>query len=567
MKEQNGINVLSLFNGLSCGHLALDKVGMKVDKYYSSEIDKHAIQVCQYNYPKTVQLGDVTKWREWDIDWEKIDLLLAGSPCQGFSFAGKQLAFDDPRSKLFFVFVEILEYIRSVNPKVKWLLENVRMKKEHEYVISKTVGIEPVIINSALLSAQNRVRLYWTNFYTKKKGLFETEYCAIPQPKDLGIMLKDVLEAEVDEKYYLKDKAILRSLGNSRSILTDINEEEKSGSILANQSKQSTDMVSLKIPRNHLQNPVNDFGVVREVDKSLCIDANYHKGMDTHAARTQVMDTKIVASPGRNSENPKSRKAGLETEQQLEERNDGKTNCLTSVQKDNLVIQINLSRESGGKQPYQQNRVYDTEGKAPQQEQELSPPGNKIIETKNYVQFEGNGFDQDNRAYFEEGKSGSVDTKAFRQKVFLTKKDEFNGLDKEGKARTLRISGKSSRDDKHNFDLIKVPEATKKGFTEIAPGECFDAEHLSSSTRRGRKMENKSNTLMAKETDFMQYTPDFRIRRLTPIECARLQTIPDGYFINKETGKYIVSETQVYRQCGNGWTVDVIAYLLSFMNK
>lgn len=353
-------NVLSLFNGLSCGHLALDKIGMKVDKYYSSEIDKHAIQVCQYNYPETVQLGDVTKWREWDIEWEKIDLVLAGSPCQGFSFAGKQLAFDDPRSKLFFVFVEILEYIKSVNPKVKWLLENVRMKKEHEYVISKTVGIEPVIINSALLSAQNRVRLYWTNFYTKKKGLFETEYCAIPQPKDLGIMLKDVLDAEVDEKYYLKDKAILRSLGigNSRSRLTDINEEEKSGSILANQSKQSTDMVSLKIP-----------------------------------------------------------------------------------------------------------------------------------------------------------------------------------------------------------------EATKKGFTEIAPGECFDAEHLSSSPSGGRKMENKSNTLMAKETDFMQYTPDFRIRRLTPIECARLQTIPDGYFINKETGKYIVSETQVYRQCGNGWTVDVIAYLLSFMNK
>ncbi len=141
----------------------------------------------------------------------------------------------------------------------------------------------------------------------------------------------------------------------------------------------------------------------------------------------------------------------------------------------------------------------------------------KIIETKNYVQFEGNGFDQDNRAYFEKGKSGSVDTKAFRQKVFLSKKDEFNGLDKDKKARTLRVSGKSSCDDKHNFDLIKVP--------------------------------------------------DFRIRRLTPIECARLQTIPDGYFLNKETGKYIVSETQVYRQCGNGWTVDVIAYLLSFMNK
>lgn len=560
MNNEKPIVVLSLFNGLSCGHIALDKIGVEVDTYYSSEIDKHAIQVCQHNYPNTIQLGDVTKWKEWNIDWSKIDLLLAGSPCQGFSFAGKQLAFDDPRSKLFFVFVDILNHIKSVNPNVKWLLENVRMKKEHETVISKTVGIEPVIINSALISAQNRVRLYWTNFYTETVGIFGIERCAIPQPKDLGIMLKDVLEAEVDEKYYLKDKAILRSLGNNRSRLTDSEIDEKSGSILAKQAKQSTDMVSLKVKyAKEIENSLNN-------EKSTPIDGNYNKGFGIRsgACRQVVGESKIVASPGRNPENPKSRKAGLETEQQLEERNDGKTNCLTSVQKDNLVIQINPSKESGGKQPYQQNRVYNTEGKAPQQERELSPPGNKIIETKNYIQFEGNGFAQDNRAYFEEGKSGSVDTKAFRQKVFLSKNNEFNGLDVNEKARTLPADAKSSRDDKHNFDLIKVPEATKKGFAEIAPGKCFDAEHLSSSTRRGRKMENKSNTLMAKETDFMQYTPDFRIRRLTPIECARLQTIPDGYFINKETGKYIVSETQVYRQCGNGWTVDVIAYLLGF---
>jgi len=491
MNESSGINVLSLFNGLSCGHLALDKIGMKVDKYYSSEIDKHAIQVCQYNYPETVQLGDVTKWREWDIEWKKIDLVLAGSPCQGFSFAGKQLAFDDPRSKLFFVFVEILEYIKSVNPKVKWLLENVRMKKEHEYVISKTVGIEPVIINSALLSAQNRVRLYWTNFYTKKKGLFETEYCAIPQPKDLGIMLKDVLEAEVDEKYYLSNKTI-------KTVFKKFDNYTPTGKSPA----LTTELAH---------------GTGRDFTPSI--------SKEIYATGNKIIEKvgNIYPSGGENGNvfNPEGKSPTLKSGETQNESNGGIGSC-------------------------------------------NSP---KIIETKNYVQFEGNGFDQDNRAYFEEGKSGSVDTKAFRQKVFLTKKDEFNGLDKEGKARTLPANAKSSRDDKHNFDLIKVPEATKKGFTEIAPGECFDAEHLSSSTRRGRKMENKSNTLMAKETDFMQYTPDFRIRRLTPIECARLQTIPDGYFINKETGKYIVSETQVYRQCGNGWTVDVIAYLLSFMNK
>ena len=95
------MNVLSLFDGMSCGQIALNKIGIKPNKYYASELDKHAIVVTQANYPDTIQLGDATNWREWDIDWSSIDLLIGGSPCQGFSFAGKQLAFDDPRSKLF----------------------------------------------------------------------------------------------------------------------------------------------------------------------------------------------------------------------------------------------------------------------------------------------------------------------------------------------------------------------------------------------------------------------------------------------------------------------------------
>ena len=133
--------VLSLFDGISCGQIALERAGIKVDKYYASEVDKYAITVTQANYPDTIQLGDVTKWREWDIDWGGIDLLIGGSPCQGFSFAGKQLAFDDPRSKLFFVYVDILNHIRSLNPDVKFLLENVKMKKEHLAVITEQLGV------------------------------------------------------------------------------------------------------------------------------------------------------------------------------------------------------------------------------------------------------------------------------------------------------------------------------------------------------------------------------------------------------------------------------------------
>lgn len=158
------MNVLSLFDGMSGGQIALNRIGIKPAKYYASEIDKYAITVTQANYPATIQLGDVTNWREWDIDWSNIDLLIGGSPCQGFSFAGKQLAFDDPRSKLFFVYVDILNHIRSVNPGIKFMLENVRMKKEYLDVISEHLGVEPVRINTNSIMPVNRDRYYWFNW-------------------------------------------------------------------------------------------------------------------------------------------------------------------------------------------------------------------------------------------------------------------------------------------------------------------------------------------------------------------------------------------------------------------
>ena len=158
------MNVLSLFDGMSCGQIALERAGINVSKYYAAELDKYAITVTQANYPETIQLGDVTKWREWDIDWDGIDLLIGGSPCQGFSFAGKQLAFDDPRSKLFFVYVDILNHIRSVNPSVKFMLENVNMKKEYLDVISEHLGTEPVRINTNSIMPVNRDRYYWFNW-------------------------------------------------------------------------------------------------------------------------------------------------------------------------------------------------------------------------------------------------------------------------------------------------------------------------------------------------------------------------------------------------------------------
>lgn len=167
--------VLSLFDGMSCGQIALNRAGISYGKYFASEIDKHAIKVTQHNYPDTIQLGSVTEIKGTDLP--QIDLLIGGSPCQGFSFSGKQLNFEDPRSKLFFEFVRL---IKECKPKY-WLLENVVMKKEFEQVITEHLGVEPVKINSALVSAQNRERLYWANF-------------PIEQPSDKGIKLIDILE-------------------------------------------------------------------------------------------------------------------------------------------------------------------------------------------------------------------------------------------------------------------------------------------------------------------------------------------------------------------------------------
>jgi len=170
------MNVLSLFDGMSCGQLALQRIGIDNYRYYASEIDKYAIQVTQHNFPDTVQLGDVKAVNADSLP--KIDLLLAGSPCQGFSFAGKQLAFDDPGSQLFFEFVRIL---RECKPKY-FILENVRMKQEYLDVITDHVGVQPILINSASVSAQNRQRYYWTDIPN------------VTQPADKGLVLLNVIE-------------------------------------------------------------------------------------------------------------------------------------------------------------------------------------------------------------------------------------------------------------------------------------------------------------------------------------------------------------------------------------
>jgi len=196
------MRVLSLFDGMSCGRLALDRAGVKVETYYASEIDKHAIEVSSDNYPDIIQLGDINNWKEWDIDWSRIDLVIAGSPCQGFSAIGKQLNFNDPRSALFFEFINICNHVIDHNPKMKFFLENVNMKKDFINVINRYTGVGPIKINSKTLCAQSRTRLYWTNIITLDEVPSKT------------VKVSEILVSDPDEKYFLQGKRLESWLKN-----------------------------------------------------------------------------------------------------------------------------------------------------------------------------------------------------------------------------------------------------------------------------------------------------------------------------------------------------------------
>jgi DNA (cytosine-5)-methyltransferase 3A len=330
-----GIKVLSLFDGMSCGQLALQRLGIEVDTYYASEIDKYAIQVTQANFPNTIQIGDVCNVDP--KDFEDIDLITCGSPCQGFSFAGKQLAFDDPRSALFFEFIRIL---KEIKPKY-FLLENVRMKQEFQDIITDQVSlcypefqggdlfggkIKPSLINSALVSAQNRLRLYWTNIPN------------IEQPIDKNIILEDILIKQDTESYALSDLANKRAKDNPRSRAFKPG-QEKSGALLANQYKQSTDsLYALKEPKQvGVAVDINGHDILKRVyspeGKSPTLNTmgggNREPKVLSGAWRARSYDDKGQRVKWKESK-PK---------QMLELRKDQKSNSIGSVQKDSVVVQ------------------------------------------------------------------------------------------------------------------------------------------------------------------------------------------------------------------------------------
>ena len=456
------MKVLSLFDGMSCGQLALQRLGIEVDKYYASEIDKYAIQVTQANFPNTIQIGDVKAVKP--EDYADIDLIICGSPCQGFSFAGKQLAFDDPRSALFFEFIRIL---KQVKPKY-FLLENVRMKKEFIEIISQQVSecypelpgtdlfdnkIEPILINSALLSAQSRQRLYWTNIPNVK------------QPEDLGIVLKDILEDEVEE-HYLAGKNLLKNYQGGNQL----NPNYKSQA-----------------------NTIHD-----KNKKSGVICAG------THGYANGYVETK--------------------------------------------PIQVNPSKKASGKQPYIQDRVFHEDGKSHSLTASFADRTNVATKPKQVgVASDINGHDILKRVYSPEGKSPTLNT--------------MGGGNREPKIVSGALRARSKNQDGKN---VSWKETKPKQMLELRKDEKSNSiTSVSKDSVVVSKIREKSKTVRSGgrasyDRHEWDSVDELHWRKLTPLECERLQTVPDNYTAS-------VSNTQRYKMLGNGWTVNVIAHILTNM--
>jgi DNA (cytosine-5)-methyltransferase 3A len=428
------------------------------------------------NYPNTIQLGSVL-----DVDGyklPKIDLLIGGSPCQSFSFAGKRKGMSTKceteiltlehylqlKSEGYefqgqsYLFWEFMRLLNEVKPKY-FLLENVEMGEKWEKVLSKAIGVNGIHINSALVSAQNRKRIFWTNIGMQPMGLFGYLESIIQQPKDKGILLKDILESEVNEKYFLSEKAInkcLKSTANENMLTTD--NKDKRGCLIAGYYKTPFDGTYVRdkqftgLDLNAKSRTIRNGGSATATNKhnwDLIVHNTMPRSSTTGKGgtgplsrtdgKTYCLDTgntnavEIVAMRGR-TENKGQDWHNSNHIQKLESRNDGKTNSITGVTKDNLVREVkqisNNNKSNGGTQPYQQDRIYDINGISPALQAQL-PKGSTMINTS-------------------------------------------------------------------------------------------------------------------------------RIRRLTPIECERLQTVKDNYTAH-------VSDSQRYRMLGNGWTIDVICHILSYI--
>lgn len=335
--KEEGITLLTLFNGIGCGNKALEEAGIKVKTTYASEIDKYAINVAQKNYPNTIQLGDVTKWREWDIDWSKVDVLFAGFCCQSWSMAGKQQGDKDPRGQLMWDMLDIREHLLKHNPNAKYLFENVKMKKEFQEYVNKAIGVEPILLDSALLGAQSRKRLFWTNIE------------GIRQPEEQNIFVEDILqpEHEVEEKYYINNINEINWVLNPMRLkkrYTSVSDEKALPMMARQYANWNGNYYMEPVRLINIGNGGQGERVYYVNAKSTTLSAmgggrGAKTGLYLVEVDMETTDTFIVAQRGRHIVDGKRVDYfGAPTIQRLESRFDGKTNTISTVQKDNYVL-------------------------------------------------------------------------------------------------------------------------------------------------------------------------------------------------------------------------------------
>jgi DNA (cytosine-5)-methyltransferase 3A len=438
------MNVLSLFDGMSCGQQALERIGIKVDNYFASEIDKYAITVTMANYPNTKQLGSVINVNGYDLP--KIDLLIGGSPCQSFSFAGKRKGMSTKdeqeiltlehylqlKSEGFefegqsYLFWEYMRLLNEVKPKY-FLLENVMMGEKWEKILSKAIGVNPIMINSSLVSAQNRQRLYWTNIGLAPAGFFGDLESIIQQPKNKNILLKDILQDNPCAKTYLSEKEI-----------------------------------NVVLEKKHQQDEVNFID-----GKARTLVAGSH-GNAKHYTKTIIpiddkyfLSDKTVATITRHKNKI------------ITEKENPKQSC---------TIHANYFKMGGRDQQYIVHNMMPRSG---------NPKKGGT----------GHLTRTDRKTYcLDTGNTNAVEIKAGDYR-----NDEGFRWRENGKTPTLMAR---AREDKYGVPMINTP----------------------------------------------------KIRRLTPTECERLQTVKDGY-------TNYVSDSQRYKMLGNGWTVDVIAHIFNYLKQ
>ena len=663
------MNVLSLFDGMSCGRIALERLGIPVDKYYASEIDKYAIQVSEANYPDIIRLGDVCDVKAEDL--EPIDLIIAGSPCQGFSFAGKQLAFDDPRSALFFEFVRLL---KECKPKY-FLLENVRMKKEFLDVITEQVSscyesqdvapqfvdlvgnvrFEPIFINSALVSAQNRQRFYWTNIP------------GIEQPEQRGIVLRDILETtpadptlmsdsfvarngdrncmideskekahnlsameyvkngrqgnylacdedgapkhkpvkqternrrhlrQLDEKSLCMTATMYKGAGNNGMTLVPENQEtssefDKNLDKMTNKDGKAycvTARYTAAEPENSMQRkqrtmvPVMQDDLTDLPEKSSVIKSSYYKSSRANFENDKSKGGKFSATGIPQTKQDKPIKVGMNVEEVRVRKHEVDITALQYLLREMKAESKKTNRQIAEETNLPITKVEhwfrtDSSFAIPSDDvwfklKEVLGIQTEVFD-KPIMEFEYRDgvYETKQRVYSENGKSPTLT--AGNKEQYIETHDtpkqvgtavDIKGHDQikrvyspDGKAPTVTTCGGGHREPK----VITGGAMRGRAYDEDGKRMDKDGKSVASQTKQMLELRKdaKSNAITTVGKDSLVVENEVYWRKLTPIECERLQTVPDNYTNH-------VSNTQRYKMLGNGWTIEVIAHIFKNM--